>query len=358
MFRRGRLISVLSVMAVLFGTGLSAKAEEGAAMAALSSGSAGGAEVRQAQDEKIYHLVTEGETLGSIALKYKVAIQDLTGWNELASIHDLEPGVELVVGSKEEARREPRRPLPVVHIVKSGDTFEGIANRYGVTVSQVRQWNRNVHPRRIQIGQQIHLHIPGSSGVSVSWGRANGGRLYNGVAMESSPGMRVRNQARAYGTQRVVNLLYAAGADVQARWPDAPDLIVGSLSLRNGGRMRPHRSHQSGRDVDLTYYHRGNVALSEFFTMTPDVLDAVKNWHLYKTLIDSGEVQFIFVDYALQEVLYEYALSIGYTPEELEPLFQYPRGRNVPVGIIRHARGHAHHAHIRFICGPQDQNCH
>ncbi|RAL21519.1 hypothetical protein DL240_11695 [Lujinxingia litoralis] len=313
-------------------------------------------DVNAESDEFSYHQVNDGETLGTIAMHYQVGIDQLLEWNDLESVH-IEPETTLVVKSSEEVRGSSE-PLPVIHVIRRGDTFEGIARRYGVTIRQVQRWNRRLNPRRLQLGQQVRLHIPGADGKSVSYGRANGGRLYNGVAMQTTPGMRVRNVARSYGTRRVVQLLQAAGADVQARWPDAPDLIVGSLSVRNGGRLRPHRSHQSGRDVDLTYYHRGNVALPDFRNMSVETFDAVKNWHMYKVLIDSGQVEYMFVDYRLQKPLYEYALSIGYTPEELEPLLQYPRGRNVSAGIIRHSRGHLNHVHIRFTCGPQDRNCH
>lgn len=305
----------------------------------------------------VHHEMNGEETLATVALKYQVNVTDLKEWNELDSIHDANGNGELKVRLDDEPP-PPSGPQPVTHIIRSGDTYEDIARQYGVRVSQLRQWNPNTDPRRLQIGQQLRLHVPVGDGHPVSWGRANSGRLYNGVAMECSPGLRVRNVARSYGTQRTINLLQAAGADVQARWPDAPELVVGSLSLRNGGPMRPHRSHQNGRDADLTYYHRGNIELPDFRDMTPETFDAVKNWHFFRTLIDTGEVEFIFVDYELQRVLYEYALSIGVDEEELAELIQYPRGQRTPEGIIRHARGHANHFHIRFECGERDRNCH
>ena len=306
--------------------------------------------------EVFEHEVDEDETVGTVALEHEVNVVELMEWNELESVHDVDPGDELTV--KVEAEDENSSgPSPMVHTVSQGDTFEGIANRYGVTIAQLRQWNRNIDPRRLQIGQHVHLNIPGPDEGAVSWGTANDGRLFNGVAMESSPGLRVRNVSRSYGTEYTVNLLKAAGADVKARWPDAPELVVGSLSLRQGGPMRPHRSHQSGRDADLSYYHRGNVETEDFLDMSPDKFDAVKNWHFFKTLINTGEVEYIFVDYGLQEVLYEYALSVGYEPEELSELIQYPRGRRANEGIIRHSPGHADHFHVRFKCTDDDQNC-
>lgn len=306
--------------------------------------------------EIVEHVVDDDETLGTVALEHEVNVVDLMEWNDVEEVGEIEADEELEVRIDDEPEGTSG-PEPVVHVVNQGDTFEGIANRYGVTTTQLRNWNGNANPRRLQIGQQLRLHVPGSDGRPVSYGSPNSGRLFNGVPMESSPGLRVRNVSRSYGTQRTVDLLKAAGADVQARWPDAPELVVGSLSFRRGGPIAPHRSHQSGRDADLSYYHRGNAELEDFRDMTPEKFDAVKNWHFFKTLIATGEVEYIFVDYELQRVLYEYALSIGYDEQDLEEIMQYPRGRRVGVGIIRHASGHENHFHIRFTCGEHDQNC-
>jgi murein endopeptidase len=163
--------------------------------------------------------------------------------------------------------------------------------------------------------------------------------------------------AHAYGTRRTVNLLKAAVADVKARWPDAPDLVIGHLSYKRGGHMHPHKSHQSGRDADGSFYYKGNVQLQNFHEMTPETFDAVKNWHLFKTLIDTGEVEYIFVRHDLQKVLYEYARSIGYTKKELAEIIQYPRPTHERVGIIRHTGGHDDHFHIRFKCRDDDKHC-
>lgn len=306
--------------------------------------------------EVVEHEVDEDETVGTVALDHGVNPVDLMEWNDLETVHELEAGDELEVRFDEELPSTDD-PQPVVHVVSRGDTFGGVAQRHGVTTSQLQSWNPNVDPRRMQPGERLHLNIPGPEEGSVSWGRASQGRLYNGVQMQDSPGLDVRTPSRSYGTQNTVNLLQAAGADVKARWPDAPELVVGSLSLRGGGPISPHRSHQSGRDADLSYYHRGNVELEDFRDMTPEKFDAVKNWHFFMTLIETGEVEYIFVDYELQEILYEYALSIGYDEQDLDELIQYPRSPHSNRGIIRHSSGHDNHFHVRFKCTEQDQNC-
>jgi len=120
--------------------------------------------------------------------------------------------------------------------------------------------------------------------------------------------------------------------------------------------MRPHVSHQSGRDADIAYYTVGRESNEGFIVATPETLDTPVTWYLLKTFIDQGRVRYIFVDYELQAVLYEYARDRGASDEELETWFQYPR-EDANRGIIRDSTGHDDHFHIRFRCASDDERC-
>jgi murein endopeptidase len=63
------------------------------------------------------------------------------------------------------------------------------------------------------------------------------------------------------------------------------------------------------------------------------------------------------MDWKLQKVLYEYALSKGFQQDDLNRIFQYPAKRGVRTGIIRWARGHDDHIHVRFRCPKEDSSC-
>jgi hypothetical protein len=64
-----------------------------------------------------------------------------------------------------------------------------------------------------------------------------------------SPGLRVRDGQRSWGTANMVNLLRMTGADLSSR---GQSLLVHDISRPQGGSFwRPHRSHQRGVDVDL-----------------------------------------------------------------------------------------------------------
>ena len=193
--------------------------------------------------------------------------------------------------------------------------------------------------------------------TSRSVGRPNGGRLKGGeVLPKSGPGW-IQKGRNAEGTNESIALLLASIEDVQARYPGTVPVYVGDLSRAGGGSIPPHKSHQSGRDIDVGYYARGNKALRSFRKMTEDTLDAGKTWHLVERLLLTGQVQYIFMSYRIQEVLYMTALDSGWREQDLLGIFQYPRGHKTKRGVIRHARGHQDHFHLRFRCPAGDSDC-
>jgi hypothetical protein len=65
-------------------------------------------------------------------------------------------------------------------------------------------------------------------------------------------------------------------------------------------------------------------------------------------MLETDAVRYVFVDYGLQRLLYEYAVEAGENPGWLATVFQYPSGSRAARGVIRHWRGHGNHFHVRF----------
>lgn len=65
----------------------------------------------------------------------------------------------------------------------------------------------------------------------------------------------------------------------------------------------------------------------------------------------------LLIDYDLRAKLYKHARAEGASHDELAHWFQYPRGRTASLGIPRHARNHADHMHVRFVCDATDPEC-
>ncbi|MDX2009382.1 MAG: penicillin-insensitive murein endopeptidase [Myxococcaceae bacterium] len=179
---------------------------------------------------------------------------------------------------------------------------------------------------------------------SISMGFVEQGRLINGVAFPRGDAWTVVSPEATYGTQETVDFVVAAIRQVKAWHPDAPPLRVNQISAPEGGYLRPHKTHQNGRDVDLGFYYPGGQTIR--VRERERVIDVEKNWALVKALVMHGDVQFILVDQRIQKVLYEHAKRAGEDPAWLDSLFHSGRS-----SILQHARRHRDHFHVRFFNG-------
>lgn len=185
---------------------------------------------------------------------------------------------------------------------------------------------------------------------SISVGFAEAGRLINGARLESGEAWRVTAPQYAWGTAETIDHLITAARSVREKLPQAPPLRVGHIGKREGGYLRPHQSHQSGRDVDLGFYYPKGVDPARPRGNREQLMDLPANWELVRALVTLTDVQVILVDRRVQERLYQYALSRGENREWLDRLF-----RSGPASLLRHARRHRDHFHVRFFAGrPQE----
>lgn len=105
----------------------------------------------QAEAAPTTHRVQRGETLSSIAQRYGVSISDLRSWNGLSG-SSIQAGQRLTVrGGSATASR------PAVHRVQRGDTLTAIAQRYDVSITDLKRWN-NLRSGKIMVGQRLRLN--------------------------------------------------------------------------------------------------------------------------------------------------------------------------------------------------------
>ena len=178
----------------------------------------------------------------------------------------------------------------------------------------------------------------------MSVGTPNAGGLVNGVQAVASPLYTLVSPGDAWGTQETLNYLNSAVQAVHDEFPDTPPLALGDIGARHGGPLRPHISHQAGRDLDISFYYRDGTRW--YARGTRENLDFPRLWAFVRALIGKTDIDLILLDHGLQEPLKEYALSIGEDPAWLDQIFQ---GKGTTRAIIRHAPGHATHLHLRFF---------
>lgn len=302
----------------------------------------------RAELEPIAYTVVRGDTAHRIASRHGLTLDELVALNDGLNTDRLRAGQRLVVGHGH----------PVRHRVRALETLAGIAERYGVHVHELVRWNPGLDARRLTVDRELRLWARRDDPPSLSRGRCDRGELVHGTPIPEHRAYVVRDPERAWVTRKVADVLTRSFDHLLNRHPDAPRLQIRDASRQQGGRLSSHHSHQSGRDVDIAYYQRrcpDNVCNRG--RLRPDVLDASLQWTLLESWLRSGEVEYIFIDHALQAPLYEAARAAGATRAELSTWFQWPRGRNVRVGTIRHVPQHADHLHVRFACAADDPEC-
>ncbi|MCC6349051.1 MAG: LysM peptidoglycan-binding domain-containing protein [Candidatus Eisenbacteria bacterium] len=136
----------------------------------------------------VRHSVRRGETLGGIAHDYSVSATKLAAVNGLSRKKPLRRGMMLTIPASAQAPTpsvidpdDPRAStdyvpsrkigLPVRldgnsdasdrvnHIVRKGETLEGIAAQYGVSADDIRTWN-NLDSGKLRVRQRLRVHSP------------------------------------------------------------------------------------------------------------------------------------------------------------------------------------------------------
>lgn len=182
----------------------------------------------------------------------------------------------------------------------------------------------------------------------LSIGTPDAGLLLNPQPLEESPLWYVRDPSEAYATDETVAFIATAVTEVERRYPGSPRVVIGDLSRNDGGRLNRHRSHQSGRDVDLGFYFLGRepqAFVRGAVRGKPQQMDVERTWALVRALVTMTDIERIFLDRAIQRVLDAHARSLGEDGAWLDSIF----GRTSEKGIIQHERRHLDHLHVRFF---------
>ena len=205
-------------------------------------------------------------------------------------------------------------------------------------------------------------------GTSISVGKPSNGYLRDGVRLpDRGDGWVTREVWRTrnnrFGTDELVDLLTSVAHRMRGQVRDVK-LVVADLSGKGGGeRVAFHRSHQTGRDVDLLYYMRDangqpfEPDAMHVFDPTAHAVDGSglavdvpRTWALVKELITAPEapVQWGFMYEPIAQRLLEHAQRTG------EPDAVIARARKTLKQPGDSAR-HDDHLHVRIYCSAADR---
>ena len=114
---------------------------------------------------KRVHIVRPGQSLWSISRSYGVSTQALAKWNGMAPIDTLRVGQKLVLWTRgnlsQKVSISQTRPSNALHAlrytVRKGDSLYRIADRFNITVADIKRWNRV--GKYLQPGQKLKLYV-------------------------------------------------------------------------------------------------------------------------------------------------------------------------------------------------------
>jgi len=150
----------------------------------------------------IRHRIRSGETLSTIAMRYNTSMGTIKRVNHIRGTH-LRAGHSLTipVASKSAAHYRlsatqrkkslqnlPRKGVKVIHIVRRGDTFWGLARRHKVNVRALAKWNGMTPRDTLMPGQRL-----------VIWSRASTGGTASLTPLHEVPTPLQRNITRRIG---------------------------------------------------------------------------------------------------------------------------------------------------------------
>lgn len=326
---------------------------------------------------RVQHRVVPGETVAEIAARYNVSV------TQLLDDHGLNPDMSPEPGSTLEffAVDPPLPKLRLAYEARPDDTWQSLAEHFGVGVEHLHRANPHLTGRlsggdalQIWVDPQIELRrdelvridFPLDPGAR-SLGSPSKGRLEGGIQLPPSPHYHRVNPRLQYGAGHPLKHLRQAIARFRQLYRYEGVLVVSDLSQQGGGPLPPHKSHQSGRDVDIwlpalkgTFFPRD---LKTDRKPRNEEINWYAAWGLVESLLSTGQIKYIFLDRDLHPKLYAAASSMGADPELRAEIQGRPDddpdllARTRLTATIRHADGHTGHIHVRFECPPGDGAC-
>jgi len=125
--------------------------------------------------------VARGDTLGVIAARHGVSVNDITRFNRIKNANQIYVGMELVIpapganpppsalastaGSAPPAKPKARKST---HTVGRGEALSTIARKYGVSTADLKRWNHISNANHIQAGQRLTVYTSSTTWQTVT----------------------------------------------------------------------------------------------------------------------------------------------------------------------------------------------
>ena len=107
--------------------------------------------------ERVTYKVRSGDSLSVIAKRYNVSVRELQNWNKISNPHKLRVGQTLTLFHSPAPSTAAARSGTIKHTVRRGDSLWSISRRYKVKINDLMRWNDLARNAVIQPGQSIKI---------------------------------------------------------------------------------------------------------------------------------------------------------------------------------------------------------
>lgn len=258
------------------------------------------------------HTVKRGESLGTIAKKYGVSVEELVRINRLQSASRVAVGTQLVVpvrgkgpsdvsGAPSDPRPADPAPKPTTdttakpttpssspstsrvttYTVARGDTLASIAGRYGVSQSDLCAWNDIDDPDAIYAGQKLSVKSGGSSGATSSGSASSSGSSSgSSTTAAKTTTTSTTYKVRSGDTLSAIATKYGVSVSQIQSWNNlkGSTITVGQSLVVKGGSAPASSSSSSSAKTTVYTVRRGD-SLGSIADRYDCTVSELKSWN-------------------------------------------------------------------------------
>ena len=316
----------------------------------------------------IRHRVRPRENITAIAARHGAKTEDLIRWNRL------DPNDPVV--HRQHLRIFTARVAPelrkVSYRIAQDEDWDDLAAALRVPEHDLRVQNyrlRKPTPGEVVTAWIDPLEGPSFAapaepidqpplelhGIARSIGLPHKGKLDGGVQLPEHPLWVRGNPDHLWASAHAIDVTHQAFTVLRGEMGYDRGVLIGSISRRKGGKMAPHRSHQSGRDIDIRLPLRPGLGKTK--APTADEIDWYATWAMIEAYARTEQAEVVFLNEAHHGRLYAAARAMGVSRERVHDLLRWPKWRGDADPLVQHAEGHNAHLHVRVRCGSDEAKC-
>lgn len=173
---------------------------------------------RQCPSGSVPYVVRAGDTLGNIAFFYNTSVSDIIAANPGINSNQLRVGQQLCIPLK--AQIYPACPTTNYYVVTEGDTMESIASYFGISPQQLLYSNYGIDPNDLYKDQVLCIPVaPPPVNVQINVGERTMTVYRNNAAFKTYRiGLENPYFPVPRGTFKVINKQVDTGEELGARW--------------------------------------------------------------------------------------------------------------------------------------------